>query len=215
MEILKFIAGILSVSAELPTEITTPDTQPFIWSMPKPKSFESLEQLKEYLDTNTTSVGSEALSDLIMPKNHLPGFEKSTFSYSHGVSDYDGGDSFVFMVEHISENYVYNDKFDSAKNENLSRARYRIGSSGEVVKYKEIILQRYIQEGYIPLKLDNREILYTPIYDINADLLIYYHFVYYEGDLSITAWLPAIAGLNEYDMVKYLDMVRVGGAAVD
>jgi hypothetical protein len=167
-----------------------------------PDSFDSVEKFLEFVK-NDEKINDSVLKDIYVPKNTLPGFELIEVTYDRN------GECIVFIYE--DKKYVYNEKFSRPENYELSTARYvllldYVYESG----YLQTSLEQIYGWGMKPLTLEDRLIYYKDAYALsNVTVLMGRSFDFILNERRISAWLPAVDGLDVYDMVKYLEMIPV------
>ena len=143
------------------------------------------------------SVRSTVVSNVFIPSNRLLNFELTDVTYKEDV---------YIGLYYTNKNYKSNNKLDESENHARSTAIYEISE----LMHTQESLERFYQWGFKPLNLDDRVIYHMATYSISdSSILLNHGFEFIEGDKRIRAWLPAIDGLSAYDMLKYLDMVKV------
>jgi hypothetical protein len=176
-----------------------------------PEYFDSIDELKTFIENDEMSkkdVNRNAKSDSIsknlssfcfVPQKSLPGFKSGQIMYIEGAD---------IATTYTAKDYVYDENFDGHDNYVKSTAIYSIslleGDGRETLK-------QFTQGDFFKPLLDDgdKTLYYRAGYCSDDKVLINHGFVFIEYGKFISVSLPAIDGLDEYDMVKYLEMAKV------
>jgi len=205
LEILKKLAG-MGIKVELPPQLPSNNSKPPTVNH-APKTFNSIEEFIAFAQTDETAIKNNVLANARMPKNVLPGFEFDKISHIKGSSSVD--------IYYKKTNYKYDNKFDEHDNYIMSTAAYTI----RLLEFKDKNTQDLEKDEYVKnayeqlnewgvkrLNIKNRIIYHDFGYSRDGETLLCHGFDLFEDGKRVMAWLPAIDGMDEYDMVKYLDM---------
>jgi hypothetical protein len=172
------------------------------------RDFDTVEEVMKHIqnsdvDWKNGATNESVLSDILVPRNLLPGFELDHVLLAGGAR---------IILYYTKTDYVYDEKLTANENYERSSMRFSIDLnnnlylndfSDEWVKYY------FDRDGYKLLNFEDRKIYHLP-YSYRDDGFIQTHgFHFIVNGRHIMATIPPIDGLDVYDMVKYLEMIPV------
>jgi len=178
------------------------------WTFTSLDTFSAFVQRSE--ESRLSGTKSEYLSrsnylssaSAIKPKKLISGLELININYME-----ERHISYLYKLS----NYVYDNKLSESDNSYLSLATYEVNYS-TLDGGRERLNWFEQRDNWIPLsERDGSVVYYGPGYfsDTDSELLVCHMYVFIAENKSVYARLPVIDGLSEYDMLKYLDMVKV------
>jgi hypothetical protein len=227
LNLLRYLAKLEETTDWVrPTPAITTNSQPAVTSTSEltsvsvpVKSFESVNEFLSFIQNDKINgldgaKPEDVLSNFLVPKNRLLGFEISDVSYfsstHHGI--FQGSIGVYYQMT----DYVYNEKLSSLDNQQQATAVYSIIFSEDGMEFDEGAVTQLTNAGYELLKFENRQTYYAAVYSSNshslgAEELLFHVFDFIDNGKRIRVQLPAHAvdGLDVYDMVKYLEMIPV------
>jgi len=174
-----------------------------------PKKDDTKEEFRKFIQNNEIhergtdvengiktkeNVLKSLLNSGYVPQNCIPGFE--LFS----VTSRDGAH---VALEYRLTDYVYDNKLDESENHARSAAIYNLYYFEGESELCPLTVSQLLEWGFKPLNLDDRVIYHRLHNSMHG-----FEFMR-ENGRRFQVWLPAIDGLSAYDMLKYLDMVKV------
>ena len=154
--------------------------------------------------------GDDIRSDIfkkgLIPANRFMDYELDYVSFNDNKGNSWGN----LYFQYINPNYIEDSRLDPTENSEKSRASITVSFTDEGLEFSKEIVNDMLKKGYELIKIDGKEIYYIPAYALSDSKILLAHCYSYVNDSKrIRVWLPEVDGLNEYDMVKYLEMIPI------